>query len=611
MRYTDHGTHGMVVVPDEPNDSHMHILKRLMLTAKETYGGVDDSFDTTTIHDYHSDSASSSSKGTKKRMSPIDSLLHLNLQSHSASPRKLAQDSQKMSQPHGKLIQPKPVQISMEDNSHQPSTIGDTLSEDNKADSSSEPDAPKSSLLHDVLQDTSSSRTSQTANANGPATSKTINLSTSTPKNIALETTEETPVRGECLTNPHEPSSNHGLDNSEGNLIVHKLDIIMVASHMVQDHRITHQATPPSRRNTLRRSKSERLGVDSVSSPLRRSRGLGIPGSGTDGTSDSKRSGQSLTRWTRFEVIGLLGQGTFAQVFKCRNMVTDEVVAVKIVKNKPAYTRQAAVEVDVFRALAKDHVQPVHGTENTNGHDPRVPGASESMVQLLCYFMHNSHLCLVFELLGLNLYEVLKRRQFRGLPIGVVRSLLKQAIYGVKELSQRSIVHCDLKPENILLADEESIESFASAGESKSANHSGHQNHNDDSLSSSSQVPVGSPESGLSLTSGRTSCDTSTPTPTPTPNHDHDQHKIKLIDLGSACFEGQTAHTYIQSRFYRSPEVLVGIPYDSAIDMWSLGCVAAELFLGLPILPGIHEYDQLGRIEEMIGPIPDWMIEEG
>jgi serine/threonine protein kinase len=87
--------------------------------------------------------------------------------------------------------------------------------------------------------------------------------------------------------------------------------------------------------------------------------------------------------------------------------------------------------------------------------------------------------------------------------------------------------------------------------------------------------------------------------------------QIKLIDFGSACFEGYTAHTYIQSRFYRSPEVLVGLPYDSAIDMWSMGCIAAELFLGLPILPGVHEHDQLSRINEMIGKIPDWMLEQG
>ena len=88
-------------------------------------------------------------------------------------------------------------------------------------------------------------------------------------------------------------------------------------------------------------------------------------------------------------------------------------------------------------------------------------------------------------------------------------------------------------------------------------------------------------------------------------------HKVKIIDFGSACFEGHTAHTYIQSRFYRCPEVIIGLPYDSGIDMWSLGCVAAELFLGLPILPGCHEHDQLGRIQEMIAGIPDWMLEQG
>jgi serine/threonine protein kinase len=76
---------------------------------------------------------------------------------------------------------------------------------------------------------------------------------------------------------------------------------------------------------------------------------------------------------------------------------------------------------------------------------------------------------------------------------------------------------------------------------------------------------------------------------------------IKIIDFGSACHETQTVYTYIQSRFYRSPEVLVGLPYSSAIDMWSLGCIAAELFLGLPLFPGSSEYNQLSRIVEMLG----------
>jgi dual specificity tyrosine-phosphorylation-regulated kinase 2/3/4 len=52
---------------------------------------------------------------------------------------------------------------------------------------------------------------------------------------------------------------------------------------------------------------------------------------------------------------------------------------------------------------------------------------------------------------------------------------------------------------------------------------------------------------------------------------------IKVIDFGSSCFEHEKIYTYIQSRFYRSPEVILGMNYHMAIDMWSLGCILAEL----------------------------------
>lgn len=81
--------------------------------------------------------------------------------------------------------------------------------------------------------------------------------------------------------------------------------------------------------------------------------------------------------------------------------------------------------------------------------------------------------------------------------------------------------------------------------------------------------------------------------------------QIKVIDFGSACHEKQTVYTYIQSRFYRSPEVLLGMPYTTAIDMWSLGCIAVELFLGLPLFPGTSEYNQITRIVEMLGCVFD------
>lgn len=70
-------------------------------------------------------------------------------------------------------------------------------------------------------------------------------------------------------------------------------------------------------------------------------------------------------------------------------------------------------------------------------------------------------------------------------------------------------------------------------------------------------------------------------------------------------------YSYIQSRFYRSPEVLIGLKYTSCIDLWSLGCIGAELFLGLPLLPGVSEYHQLQLIIDMFGEIPKQYLDQG
>ena len=85
---------------------------------------------------------------------------------------------------------------------------------------------------------------------------------------------------------------------------------------------------------------------------------------------------------------------------------------------------------------------------------------------------------------------------------------------------------------------------------------------------------------------------------------DHNRGSIKLIDFGSACLESAQMYTYIQSRFYRSPEVILGVKYSFPIDMWSLGCVLAELYTGRPLFPGENETDQLLCIMSVMGPPP-------
>jgi dual specificity protein kinase YAK1 len=71
-------------------------------------------------------------------------------------------------------------------------------------------------------------------------------------------------------------------------------------------------------------------------------------------------------------------------------------------------------------------------------------------------------------------------------------------------------------------------------------------------------------------------------------------NRVKVIDFGSASHVSKTVcNTYLQSRYYRAPEIILGLPFCEAIDMWSLGCVVAELFLGWPLYPGSSEYDQI------------------
>jgi dual specificity tyrosine-phosphorylation-regulated kinase 2/3/4 len=86
---------------------------------------------------------------------------------------------------------------------------------------------------------------------------------------------------------------------------------------------------------------------------------------------------------------------------------------------------------------------------------------------------------------------------------------------------------------------------------------------------------------------------------------------VKLIDFGCCCYAEHTRFSYIQSRFYRAPEVLLGLPYDQSIDIWSLGCVLCELLTGKPLFPGQNEREQMKLIMGVLGIPPISMILEG
>ncbi|KAL2772000.1 homeodomain-interacting protein kinase 1 isoform 5 [Daubentonia madagascariensis] len=152
-------------------------------------------------------------------------------------------------------------------------------------------------------------------------------------------------------------------------------------------------------------------------------------------------------------------------------------------------------------------------------------------------FQHKNHTCLVFEMLEQNLYDFLKQNKFSPLPLKYIRPILQQVATALMKLKSLGLIHADLKPENIMLVD-----------------------------------PVRQP------------------------------YRVKVIDFGSASHVSKAVcSTYLQSRYYRAPEIILGLPFCEAIDMWSLGCVIAELFLGWPLYPGASEYDQVNMSTDLEG----------
>ncbi|KAK0864750.1 serine/threonine protein kinase, CMGC, dual-specificity [Friedmanniomyces endolithicus] len=227
----------------------------------------------------------------------------------------------------------------------------------------------------------------------------------------------------------------------------------------------------------------------------------------------------------RYEVVDMLGKGSFGQVVRCVDHKEGGVVAVKIIRNKKRFHQQALVEVGILGRLGEWDPDGAHAT-----------------LSITTSFYFRSHLCIVTPCLSINLYEFIRAHSFNGFPLTLIRRFARQLLACLVLLQTKRIIHCDLKPENILLC------------EARKAD-------------------------------------------------------VRVIDFGSSCREEEKVYTYIQSRFYRSPEVILGSSYGLGIDMWSLGCILAELWTGYPLFPGENEQEQLACIMEIFGPPDRHLVE--
>lgn len=195
------------------------------------------------------------------------------------------------------------------------------------------------------------------------------------------------------------------------------------------------------------------------------------------------------------------------------------LVAIKVVRRVRRYTEAARIEADILADVMTA--------------DPS--GASSLCVRFLHAFTFKRHFCMAFEPLGPSLYDYVKANGYRPPPLYCVQSFADQLLRAVAFLHGMRLVHTDLKLENILLVSREPFRE-------------------------STKVTSLRQEGGTVLT------------PTAT--------DIRLIDFGGATFDWEHKSSLINTRQYRAPEVILGLGWSMASDVWSLGCILMELYSG-------------------------------
>lgn len=154
---------------------------------------------------------------------------------------------------------------------------------------------------------------------------------------------------------------------------------------------------------------------------------------------------------------------------KAYDRAEQEWVAIKIIKNKKAFLNQAQIEVRLLELMNKHDTEMKYYIGNLLLHFPLIWKDKEMKRRSLCltnignilfsavhlkrHFMFRNHLCLVFEMLSYNLYDLLRNTNFRGVSLNLTRKFAQQLCTALLFLAtpELSIIHCDLKPENILL----------------------------------------------------------------------------------------------------------------------------------------------------------------
>ncbi|EFQ27003.1 hypothetical protein CGRA01v4_08005 [Colletotrichum graminicola] len=246
-----------------------------------------------------------------------------------------------------------------------------------------------------------------------------------------------------------------------------------------------------------------------------------------------------------YQMVKLLGQGTFGKVVQARDRRRNKSVAIKIIRSVQKYRDASRIELRVLATLKEND------NENRN-----------RCIHLRDCFDYRGHICIVMDLLGQSVFDFLKSNSFVPFPNSQIQSFARQLFTSVAFLHDLNLIHTDLKPENILLCD--------SAYQTFTYNR---------------KIPSSSTTVNRQANQRRVLLDT----------------EIRLIDFGSATFQDEYHSSVVSTRHYRAPEIILGLGWSFPCDIWSIGCILVEFFTGDALFQTHDNLEHLAMMEMVVG----------
>ncbi|PGG99297.1 CMGC/SRPK protein kinase [Helicocarpus griseus UAMH5409] len=281
----------------------------------------------------------------------------------------------------------------------------------------------------------------------------------------------------------------------------------------------------------------------------------------------------------RYEVLRKLGYGQYSTVWLARDFKHQRFVAIK------------ALRADRYGKSERDILSKISDISASSNHEGR-----HFILQILRRFNHvgpnGGHTFFVFDVLGHHLYFQCSKYEDGRLPVQVVKTIARQLLLGLDFLHREcNIVHTDIHPKNVLLELKDpntAISKHLSEVSPRTDTKSGE------------TFPLREVIETPLIAEMEAPC-------------------LKIIDFGAAKWRGKNQTYQIQPVSLRAPEVIIGAPWDTGVDIWTLGCLIVEFVQGIVLFLGeaskdgtwTVDDDRLAKIIEVFGPFPPELLERG